>query len=100
MTIDAPIEKVFQFVEDPSNFPEEIRVYHLHVSLNFHRAPGYCINDGDREPFLLWKDKLAQDAFVHHWEVFARRYKGIPSSALSFNLVNEAPSPRSSIKSG
>ena len=70
------------------------RKYGLHVSLNFHRAPGYCINNPQREPFVLWRDKLAEDAFVHHWDVFARRYKGVPASAVSFNLVNEAPRPR------
>jgi endoglucanase len=68
--------------------------YGLHVSLNFHRGPGYCINDPGREPFVLWSDKRAEDAFVFHWDVFAKRYKGVPSSALSFNLVNEAPRPR------
>jgi aryl-phospho-beta-D-glucosidase BglC (GH1 family) len=70
------------------------RKYSLHVSLNFHRAPGYCINDPEREPLVVWRDQLAEDAFVHHWDVFAKRYKGIPSKELSFNLVNEAPSPR------
>ncbi len=68
--------------------------YSIHVSLNFHRAPGYCINDPEREPLVLWKDKQAEDAFVHHWNVFAKRYKGVPAKDLSFNLVNEAPSPR------
>jgi endoglucanase len=68
--------------------------YGLHVSLNFHRAPGYCINNPEREPFVLWKDKLAEDAFVHHWDVFARRYRAVPAAELSFNLVNEAPRPR------
>lgn len=68
--------------------------YSVHVSLNFHRAPGYCINDPEREPLVLWKDKQAEDAFVHHWDVFAKRYKGVPAKELSFNLVNEAPSPR------
>lgn len=68
--------------------------YSIHVSLNFHRAPGYCINDPEREPLVLWKDKQAEDAFVHHWDVFAKRYKGVPAKDLSFNLVNEAPSPR------
>ena len=24
--------------------------YGLHVNLNFHRAPGYCINPGEKEP--------------------------------------------------
>ena len=66
----------------------------LHISLNFHRAPGYCVNNPEREPFSLWKDQRAQDAFVHHWGVFAERYKDIPSSELSFNLVNEPRRPR------
>ncbi len=70
------------------------RKYQLHVSLNFHRAPGYCINDPEREPFVLWSNKQAEDAFVHHWDVFAKRYRGVPAKDLSFNLVNEAPSPR------
>ena len=70
------------------------RRYGLHLNLNFHRAPGYCINDPQREPFVLWQDERAQAAFVHHWDVFARRYRGVPESALSFNLVNEAPRPR------
>ena len=37
--------------------------HNLHVSLNLHRGPGYCINAGFHEPFNLWKDKEAQDAF-------------------------------------
>lgn len=68
--------------------------YGLHVSLNFHRAPGYCINDSEREPFVLWTDPRAEEAFVFHWDLFARRYRGVPSKQLSFNLVNEAPAPR------
>jgi len=68
--------------------------YGLHVTLNFHRAPGYCINNPEREPFVLWSDRRAEDAFVHHWDVFAKRYRGVPTKDLSFNLVNEAPRPR------
>jgi endoglucanase len=67
------------------------RKYGLHVNLNFHRAPGYCINNREREPFILWQDAQAEEAFVFHWDTFAKRYKGIPGSDLSFNLVNEAP---------
>ncbi len=70
------------------------RKYHLHVTLNFHRAPGYCINNPEREPFVLWSNQTAEVAFVLHWDIFAKRYKGIPTSELSFNLVNEAPRPR------
>ncbi len=66
----------------------------LHISLNFHRAPGYCINNPEREPFSLWSDPRAEEAFVYHWRYFARRYRDVPARALSFNLVNEAPVPR------
>ncbi|MHB8898006.1 MAG: glycoside hydrolase family 5 protein [Thermoguttaceae bacterium] len=68
--------------------------YGLHVSLNFHRAPGYCINNPEREPLVLWSDSRAEDAFVFHWDLFAKRYRGVPAQQLSFNLVNEAPGVR------
>jgi hypothetical protein len=68
--------------------------YGLHVCLNLHRAPGYCINNPEREPFVLWRDERAQEAFVLHWTTLAERYQGIASDRLSFNLVNEAPRPR------
>lgn len=63
--------------------------YGLHVSLNLHRGPGYCINAGFHEPFNLWKDREAQDAFNAHWKMFAERYKGISRDNLSFDLLNE-----------
>ncbi len=68
--------------------------YGLHVNVNFHRAPGYCINNREREPFVLWSDRRAEDAFVFHWGLFAKRYAGISRKQLSFNLLNEAPRPR------
>jgi endoglucanase len=61
----------------------------LHVSLNLHRGPGYCINAGFHEPFNLWKDKSAQDAFNFHWGMWAERYKNIAAGKLSFDLLNE-----------
>ena len=61
----------------------------LHVSLNLHRGPGYCINAGFHEPFNLWKDKGAQDAFNFHWGMWAEHYKSISSEKLSFDLLNE-----------
>jgi len=70
------------------------RKYGIHVSLNLHRAPGYCINDAELEPFVLWRDQDAEEAFVLHWETFAKRYRDIRPSDLSFNLLNEAPTPR------
>jgi aryl-phospho-beta-D-glucosidase BglC (GH1 family) len=61
----------------------------LHVSLNLHRGPGYCINAGFHEPYNLWKDKEAQDAFYAHWAMWAKRYSSISSENLSFDLLNE-----------
>jgi len=63
----------------------------LHMSLNIHRGPGYCINNNEIERDNLWTDQIAQEGFVFQWETFARRYKGIPGEALSFDLLNEPP---------
>lgn len=63
--------------------------YGLHVSLNLHRAPGYCINAGFHEPFNLWRDKAAQDAFYFHWSMWAKRYKNVSNKKISFDLLNE-----------
>jgi endoglucanase len=63
--------------------------YGLHVNINFHRAPGFSVARDRVEPFDLWRDREALEAFKLHWTTFARRYKGIPSSKISFNLVNE-----------
>lgn len=67
--------------------------YGLHVSLNLHRAPGYCVNAGFHEPFNLWRDAAAQDAFYFHWNMWARLYKSASRDKISFDLVNE-PSMR------
>ena len=64
------------------------RQYGVHVSINFHRAPGYCVNP-PAEPLDLWRAQEARDLFAWHWREFAARYRGIPSRRLSFNLVNE-----------
>lgn len=67
--------------------------YGVHVCLNFHRAPGYSVNREREEPFNLWKDQEALDAFCFHWQLFAHRYRGISAQELSFNLVNEPKNP-------
>jgi len=64
------------------------RKYGVHVSLNFHRGPGYCVNP-PKEAKDLWTDPEAREAFARHWGAFARRYKGVPSDRLSFDLLNE-----------
>lgn len=60
----------------------------VHVCLNLHRAPGFCINP-PAESLDLWTDERALAAFVAHWTMFARRYRDIPPDRLSFNLLNE-----------
>ena len=65
----------------------------LHVSLNLHRAPGYCVNAGFDEPFNLWRDQEALDAFCFHWNMWATRYRDVSPKRISFDLVNE-PSMR------
>jgi endoglucanase len=69
------------------------RHYGAHVNLCLHRAPGFCVNDDESEPFDLWKDGEALDAFAFQWRHFAERYKGIANERLSFNLVNEPIDP-------
>src|SRR5579871_5307688 len=74
--------------------------YGIHVNLNLHRIPGYCINDRQLEPADLFSGRAeekqrALKAASHHWSYIARRYKGIPSSQLSFDLINEPPKMQS-----
>ncbi len=63
--------------------------YGMHVSLNLHRAPGYCVNAGFHEPYNLWQDSEALDAFCFHWNMWAKRYKNVSSKKISFDLLNE-----------
>jgi hypothetical protein len=62
--------------------------YGVHVCLNLHRAPGYCVNP-PAEPRDLFADPAAQRACAKHWAFIARRYRGIPNRSLSLNLLNE-----------
>ena len=61
----------------------------IHVCINFHRGPGYCVNMRGGEKPTLWTESVAQQQFARHWGVFAARYKGVPNKHLSFNLINE-----------
>jgi len=83
-----PHEQVWETIDA---YLDACRSRGLHMCLNLHRAPGYCINNNELENHNLWLDPLAQDAFVFTWEQFARRYLGVPSTELSFDLVNEPP---------
>ena len=92
-TKDITAEEVYQ--TDPQKLEEIDRLVDLahrqgmHVSLNLHRAPGYCINAGFHEPFNLWTDAAALDAFCFHWNMWAHRYKDVSPEKLSFDLLNE-----------
>jgi endoglucanase len=68
----------------------------IHVNINFHRIPGYCVNGRELEPADLFSGRKAErqralDAAVFHWKAFAKRYKGIPNRRVSFDLINEPP---------
>lgn len=76
-------------LEEVDNLINLAHKHKLHVSLNLHRGPGYCINAGFHEPFNLWKDAEAQEAFFAHWSMWAERYRGVSEKLLSFDLLNE-----------
>jgi aryl-phospho-beta-D-glucosidase BglC (GH1 family) len=76
-------------VEEVEKLVDAANKYGLHVSLNLHRAPGYCINAGFNEPYNLWKDAEAQEAFNYHWGMWAERFRNVSKEKVSFDLLNE-----------
>jgi len=64
------------------------RKHVVHVNLNLHRAPGYCVNP-PKEPLDLWKDEKALEACQFHWAMLANRFRGVPNERVSFDLLNE-----------
>ena len=94
MTIDErPLAEIDRLVELGKQ-------YGIHINLNLHRIPGYCINDRQLEPADLFtgrkeEKQRALKAACYHWSFLARRYKGVPSAQLSFDLINEPPKMRS-----
>ena len=87
---EAPFEIDESAFEPVDRAIESARSSGLHVSLNIHHAPGFCINPPpEQDRFDLWKDSEALDCFCHHWQTFARRYEGVNSTLLDFDLLNE-----------
>ena len=78
-------EKVLREVDQAVDFGKQ---HKLHVNLNLHRVPGYCVNP-PAEPLSLWTDERALEAAVFHWKHLAERYKGRPNREVSFDLINE-----------
>ena len=81
-------EKVLAEIDRVVEFGKQ---YKIHINLNFHRAPGYCINPPHGKT-NLFEDEEPLKACEFHWRMFAERYKSYSSKYLSFNLINEAPS--------
>ncbi|MBP5232890.1 MAG: cellulase family glycosylhydrolase [Planctomycetes bacterium] len=74
----APIDRALEYGQR----------YGVHVQVCLHRIPGYCINS-PAEPRDLFTDPEALAVAAEHWAFFARRYRGVPNEALSFDLLNE-----------
>lgn len=89
VTPEQTIRIRMEVVDEIQQLAELANRYNLHVSLNLHRAPGYCVNAGFNEPFNLWKDTEAQDAFYFHWKMWAERFKNTSPARVSFDLLNE-----------
>ncbi len=99
----APKDDWYKIDEDALKDIDEVvefgKQYNVHINLNMHRVPGYCINGRDLEMYDLFDDTPenmqkaldAVDAVIFYWKMFAKRYKGIPNSRLSFDLINEPP---------
>lgn len=64
------------------------RKHGVHINLNLHRAPGYCVNP-PKETLDLWTDEKALDACAFQWAQLSKRYQGIPNDRVSFDLLNE-----------
>lgn len=86
-------EDVFTDIDEVVKFGKQ---YGIHINLNLHRVPGYCINGRDKEPMDLFDDTIenmnkALNAAVYHWKFISKRYNGIPNTELTFDLINEPP---------
>ena len=62
-------------------------VYQIHLCLGMHELPGYTFRE---RTILEEADKREQALLL--WEVLSARYGQVPSSLLSYNLVNEPDS--------
>lgn len=86
-------EDIFEDIDEVVNYGKQ---YDIHINLNLHRVPGYCINRRDMEPMDLFDDteenmQQALDATVHHWKYIAERYKDYSNKYVTFDLINEPP---------
>lgn len=100
--VRLPVSHVLVITEGDAERPNErglaevdrgvefARKHGLHANLDLHTAPGYAYHESQlTNGRNLWKDESAQADFCQVWRRFAERYRGIPSTELSFNLLNE-----------
>lgn len=59
-----------------------------HVCIDVHSSLGFT-TDGDNTNDAIWEASREQELFLTFWDMMAERYKDVPSSLLSFNLLNE-----------
>lgn len=85
----ARIDEKSPVLAEIDRMVEAGRTCGIHVCINFHTAPGYCINKRNNSEPNLWTSAESQRICAMHWAYFAKRYKGIPNERVSFNLWNE-----------
>ena len=80
----------FDFVRLPTDY----RIWTVSSGAYREQPLRDCVNP-PKEPLDLWADgengEEARRQFAAQWRMFAARYRGIPGSELSFNLINEPP---------
>ena len=59
-----------------------------HVCVDVHSSFGFTTDEDDAND-TLWGNPVEQEIFLSFWDMLAERYKEVPSSLLSFNLMNE-----------
>ena len=58
----------------------------IHICLDAHSTYGMVTSTPQNS---LWWNPEEQDTFLKFWDLLAQRYADVPSSLLSFNLLNE-----------
>ena len=62
--------------------------YGVHINFCLHRIPGFTVAE-PKERTSIFDDPQTLEVACRHWAMFAKRWSGIPSQLLSFDLFNE-----------
>ena len=60
----------------------------IHVCFDIHQTPGFNTGGDDRD-ITIFENEGEQELFAQFWGWMAEHYQAVPSSLLSFNLMNE-----------